>query len=406
MALVFARQPILDRNNRIYGYELLYRDGMGQSYQSKDGDAATSQVMAASFLSMGFEEISGTKKAFINFTDRMLQNRIATLFPKKKLVVEILENVEPTAEIIEACRKLKARGYMLALDDFIFRPGYEALIELADIIKVDFQSTPLPAMRLEIIRKFGNGRIHFLAEKVETHEDHQMAMRMGYSLFQGYYYCKPVLVHSQGVPPSKMNHLQLIKLLKQEDPGFDELVDLIEKDVAFSLEILKIANSVYYYRGNSVTSVRRAALTMGLKELKKWAFITALRKIGDSNHDAVIKTSVERAKFLELLCDKSGRILYKTELFTLGLLSMIDALTGCEMSELLPELPLSEEAKQILRSAYDDSVMSIFFRLMLAFEQGDWEKQKSLSRLCGIAPEQVAEAYTGAVIWANRCDLV
>lgn len=406
MALLFARQPILDRANRIYGYELLYRDGEGKSYQSNDGDAATSQVMAASFLSMGFQAISGTRKAFVNFTSGMLQQKIATLFPKQWLVVEILESVEPTEATIQACQNLKAGGYMLALDDFVFRPGYEALIELADIIKVDFRLTSTPADRMDIIRRYGNGRIRFLAEKIETHQEHRMAYDMGYSLFQGYYYCKPALVHTKGIPPSTMNHLQLIKALKKEEPSFDELVRIIQKDVAFTYEILKIANSVYYYRGNRIKSVRQATVTMGLNELKKWAFITALRKIGGNSLDAVIKTSVQRGKFLELLCDKSGDGQYKMEFFTLGLLSMTDVLTGCELHRILPELPVAEEAKQVMSGVYDDSVMSLYFQLMLACEQGNWNELQKLSASCSLTLELVTEAYTEAVIWANRCDLV
>lgn len=406
MALLFARQPILDRSNRIYGYELLYREGDNGSYPGANGDAATSQVMAASFLSMGFEEISGTSKAFVNFTAAMLLYKIATLFPKQNLVVEILEDVEPTDEVIRACRNLKNSGYMIALDDFVFKPGYEAFIELADIIKVDFRMTTRRSERMNIIKQYGNGRIRFLAEKVETHEEHQMAISMGYSLFQGYYYCKPVLVKTQGIPPSTLNHLHLIKVLEKRDPDFDELVEIIEKDVAFTYEILKIANSVYYYRGNAMTSVRRAAITMGLNELKKWAYITALRKIGGTSQDIIIKTSVQRAKFLELLCEKNGWAQYKRELFTLGLLSMIDVLTGCEMSSILPELPLADEAKRVLSASYDKGVKSLCFRLMLAYEQGNWKELQTLCESRSISLAQIVEAYTEAVKWANRCDLV
>ncbi|MDF2925060.1 MAG: diguanylate phosphodiesterase metal dependent hydrolase domain containing protein [Paenibacillaceae bacterium] len=405
MPLLFARQPIIDRIDRIYGYELLYREEESKLYQSKDGDMATSQVMAASFLSMGFEAISGNKKAWINFTSTMLLQKTATLFPRDKLVVEILESVEPTEAVVKACRNLKDSGYTIALDDFVFKPGYEALIELADIIKVDFRLTSGNAERMGIVKRYGNGKIRFLAEKVETREEHQTAFNMGYSLFQGYYYCKPVLVHTQGIPPSTISHLQLIKVLEKQEPDFDELVDIIQRDVAFTYEILKIANTVYYYRGNRVTSVKRAALTMGLKELKKWAFITALRKTGGNNQDVIIKTSVQRAKFLELLCEKSGFGQHKTEFFTLGLLSMIDILTGCELGSLLPELPMGEQAKRVMSGSYDNGLMSVYFQLMLAYEQGRWRELQALSESLPVPLELVKEAYTEAAIWANCCDM-
>lgn len=405
MALLFARQPIFDNKNKIYGYELLYRESDRNAYDGNNGDAATSSVMAAEFLSTSVSKIAGKRRAFINFTESMLLHQVATLFPKEQIVVEVLEDIEPTEEIVEACRNLKTAGYTLALDDFVFRPGYEELIKLADIIKVDFMLTKTEYDRKNIVRQFGNGKIKFLAEKVESYEEVSMAARAGYSLFQGYYFSKPVITSFKGIPPAKMNHINLIKLLEDENFKFADISEIIEKDVAFSYEILRIANSSYYYRGHRVVSVRQAAIRMGLDELKKWAFITVLRKVGEESQDEIVNLCVQRAKTLELLCRKLGMNERRTEFFTLGMFSMIDVLAGCPMELLLPELPISEEAKRILAGDFDEDRMSVCYKLTLLYEKGEWTQIFEYADRYAINIEDVSEAYFEAAVWGKSLEL-
>lgn len=406
MDLLFARQPIFDNKNNIFGYELLYREGENNTYQCDNGDIATSSVMAAGFLSMGVCEISGKKKAFINFTENMLLHGVATLFPKEQIVVEILEDIEPSEEIVSACRTLKAEGYTIALDDFVFRPGYEALIEIADIIKVDFMLTKTDSARKNVIMQFSNGIIKFLAEKIENHDDFKMAVKHGYSLFQGYYFSKPVIVSSRGITPAKMNHINLIKSLESNNPEFEEITRIIEKDVAFSYEILRIANTTYYNHGRKITSVRQAAVQVGLNELEKWAYITALRKFDIETQDAIVKHSAQRAKILEILCQKIGLNERKMEFFTLGILSMIDVLTGCTMETILPELPISEEAKQVLLGNFNEEKMSFCYKIVLAYERGEWDQIFDLAQKHAIYVKDLAEAYLEAVVWTQNFDLL
>ncbi|MDQ7094829.1 HDOD domain-containing protein [Desulfosporosinus sp. PR] len=406
MTLLFARQPILEISNKLYGYEFLCREeGGGNSYSSVNGDVATSNVMAASFLSMGVNEILGKRKAFINFTEAMLLHGVATLFPKEQIVIEVLENVEPSADIIVACKNLKAEGYTLALDDFVFTPSYEALINLADIIKVDFMATKTDQDRNYVVRQLRNGKIKFLAEKIENYDDFQIAVKAGYTLFQGYYFSKPVITSSKRIPPSKMNHIALIKLLESKDPDFEDIAKIIEKDVAFSYEILRIANTAYYYRGSEIVSIRQAAIRIGLDELKKWAFITALRKIGGNGQDMIVNLCAQRAKTLELLCRKLGLNKREMEFFTLGILSMIDVLAGCPIELLLPELPVSSEVKQVLSGNYDQGKMSVCYKVILAYEKGEWAKIFDYVHKHAINVADVAEAYAGAVVWVNNVEL-
>jgi len=187
MKTFVARQPILDRKEQIFAYELLFRQGNQTSYTSVDGDRATEDVIANSFLSIGMDTLTGGKRGFINFTTNLLKSQIAYSLPKEHLVLEILENVEPEQDIILACKRLKEAGYLLALDDFVFAPKFWPLIDLADIIKVDFLGTDVEERR-NIMRRIGSRKIKFLAEKVETRADFEQALKMGYSYFQGYHF--------------------------------------------------------------------------------------------------------------------------------------------------------------------------------------------------------------------------
>ena len=178
-----ARQPIFDIKQDVFAYELLYRSSLNNSYPWLDGDRATAGVISNSFLLIGFDKLTRGKKAFINFTRNLLEDGVATLLPSETTVIEILEDIEPDEKILSICRELKKSGYLLALDDFTYDRKYVPLVELADIIKIDFQNTSIYE-RKAIIDRIGHKKTKFLAEKVETREDFIGALKMGYSYFQ------------------------------------------------------------------------------------------------------------------------------------------------------------------------------------------------------------------------------
>lgn len=184
MNIFIARQPIFDVSMNVYGYELLYRSGNINSFTALDADYASSHVMINSLCVLGLDKLTDGRNAFINFTGNLLKQDVATLFPKEGLVIEILENVNPERDIIDRCMELKKRGYRIALDDFVLREDYIPLIELADIIKVDFLSSSSEEKK-SVVNRFKGRNIKFLAEKVETHEEFQQAKEWGYTYFQG-----------------------------------------------------------------------------------------------------------------------------------------------------------------------------------------------------------------------------
>ena len=222
MDIFLARQPIFDRSNKVIAYELLFRNGYENFCSNADGDEATLNVIVNSFYIFGIKNITNDKKVFINFTEELIKKEIATLLSSEQVVVEILENIEPTEEIVVACKKLKQKGYTLALDDFVFDEKYMNLIKLIDIIKVDFKITKgYERKKLFELLKINN-KIKFLAEKVENREEYNEAVKMGYTYFQGYYFSKPVVLSRKSIFVNKNIGLKILKLINKES-GYQQL---------------------------------------------------------------------------------------------------------------------------------------------------------------------------------------
>ena len=268
MDAYLARQPIFDKYQNVFGYEILYRDSNTNCYLSDDPDKASCNVMLNSFNLIGIENLTAGKKAFINFTENLLEKEVATLFSRENLVIEILETVKPSKEIVDSCKELKKQGYTLALDDFIFQKEYIPLIEIADIIKIDFLATPKDELKsLTMGLKPYNTML--LAEKIETYKDFENAKEWGYSLFQGYFFSKPIILSIQDIPPLKINYLQLLQKINEDAFNFNEIAEIISRDISLSYKLLRLVNSVAFGLRNKIKSVKHALVIMGTKEVKK-----------------------------------------------------------------------------------------------------------------------------------------
>ncbi len=398
MSIFIARQPIFDASMNVHGYELLFRSGMVNSFTASDGDLASSHVMINSFCILGLDKLTDGRKAFINFTENLLKADVATLFPNESLVVEVLEHVNPEKDIVERCRELKNNGYRLALDDFVLREDYLPLIELADIIKVDFLSTA-PAERKDLIQQLKGRKIQFLAEKVETHEEFAQAREWGYSYFQGYFFSKPVVLSSKDIPSLKLTYLQLIEKVSREDVDFDEVAEIVVRDVSLSYKLLKLANSAAFGLRYKVESVRQALVVLGTKELKKLVSLMILSGLGDDKPDEIVRTSLVRAKFAELLSEESLLKARKEECFLLGLFSMLDVLMNRTMEEVLSGISLSEDVRYGLLTK--DGIFGWLYQLMLSYERGDWMLCNTYASIVGLNANKLTDSYIKALEWAK-----
>ncbi len=402
MERFLARQPIFDQRQRIFAYELLFRSGLDNFFDHPDGDRATSQVIANSFLLFGIDTVTGGARAFINFTRRLLVEDYATALPQKATVVEILETVEPEPEVLEACRRLKQRGYTLALDDFVYEPRFEPLVELADIVKVDFMVSG-PEERREMARAFIPRGIKMLAEKVESREEFQEARDMGYDLFQGYFFSKPVIVARRDIPASKLTYLRMLAELNAPHTSYRRLSRIIEGDVALSYKLLNYINSAAFGVRNPVNSIRQALALLGLREIRKWSSLMLLGSMSAGQPDELMVLSAVRAKFAELLAPLAGLEERADDLFLMGLFSLLDVFLGRPLEELLDGLALAEDVRQALvaRGAGGGTLGSLY-RLWLAQEKGDWARLDGLCRDMGLDREAVPDLYTRAITWQQE----
>ena len=324
MDIFVARQPIFNQQQEVYAYELLYRSGINKFYSCLDGDQASSEVITNSFLLIGLETLTRGKKAFINFTKNLLEDEVAILLPQEHIVIEILQDIEPDEKTLQACKKLKEMGYRLALDDFVYDDKFIPLIELADIIKVDFLTTD-EEERGALVQRIGLQKNSFLAEKVETREDFVQAVEMGYSYFQGYFFSKPLIVASRDIPSFKLTYIKILQEIHKPEIDFDQLEKLIKTDVSLSYKLLKFINSLAFGFYSEIRSIKQALTILGEKEIRKWLSLISLQSVGKNKPDELMITALCRARFCELIASRVGLGDRSSDLFLLGMFSVIDA---------------------------------------------------------------------------------
>lgn len=399
MEIFIARQPIFDKQLNVVAYELLYRSGRVNAALS-DGDSATSSVIINSLVMMGLDSLTDGKRAFINFTRNLLTDETATLFSPETLVVEILETVESDPELLVALNALKAAGYTIALDDYVESYGDEAIVGLADIIKVDFLLGDIQAAA-RIASRFMGSRVRLLAEKVETREQFDLAVQLGYTYFQGYFFSKPSVMASRDIQSIRFSHVQIMEELGGAEPDFDKIARTIEGDLSLTYKLLKLVNSGAYYSNSRITSIQQALVRMGMKEIRKWTALIMLRDAGANKPEELVRASLIRARALESLAGKVRLSPRKTEFFLMGLFSMIDVIMERPLQGILDELPLDEEIKRALLG--ESNVLKHGLELLVAYERGEWDTLERLeSQWRGMTGEALSDAYYEAIAWARE----
>lgn len=399
MDVFVARQPIFDRQQQVYGYELLYRLGTDNFYPGLDGDRATAEVIANSFLLIGMEPLTCGKRAFINFTGNLLKNEIPVLLPKDSVAIEILENIDVDQSIVDACQKLKRLGYSLVLDDFVLNDKYLPLIKLADIIKIDFLECPSQET-MAAIRRFGAKNVRLLAEKVETHEAFKKAYDMGYHYFQGCFFSEPVIVSGSDIPGYKLSYLKMLQEVNLPDFDFDRLEKIIKQDVSLSYKLLKYINSAAFGMRSKIKSIKHALVMLGTLEVKKWANLIILRGLGEDKPDEIMTSSIIRARFGELLAVPLGMKDRSSDLFLMGMFSMISAVIDRPIEDILSELPISEEIKEALTGK--EGHYQNIYQLIISYEKANWEVFMAYAGRLGLDSSIVPDLYVQSLTWANQ----
>lgn len=400
MSFFVARQPIFDTEQSVFGYELFYRDGFENIYNSQiDGDEATYDVLTSSFMVIGIDELTGGKKAFINFTENLIKDQVPTVFDKGIIVIEVLEKVTPDEKIIAVCQEIKDKGYIIALDDFVLSSDYISLLKIADIIKVDYLNTSLENRKklLRVAKKFD---LDLLAEKVETRDEFKEALNLGYKYFQGYFFSEPRILKGDDPPAYKVNYFEALKEINKEEISIKRLAEIIKRDVALSYKLLKLINSAAFGVRNKVESVQQAIVLLGLNEVKKWMNLVVIKELASEKEIEIIRLSLIRAKFCESLTEQIGELHNKDKYFMVGLFSLLDVLLKRKLENVLKDLAISDEIRWSLLGY--KSLMNDIYQLVMAYEKANWDKFEIVRQKVEIQEEIVAKKYLAAVKWCNE----
>jgi c-di-GMP-related signal transduction protein len=398
MDAFIGRQPIFDTHQQVFGYELLFRSGMNNVFTHTDPDQATSKVISDSFFLLGIPTLTGGKRAFINIPRDFLLNEYVYLIPKESMVVEILETVEPDQEIITACEKLKQAGYLLAVDDFIYDDKYKPLLNLVDFVKIDFLATKGEG-RKALLEQYVSSGIRFLAEKVETPQEHKDALDLGYSYFQGYFFCKPTIISGKDIPAYKLHYLRILQVINRPEVDFKKLGEIIKNEISLSFKLLRYINSAYFGLRNKINSIMQALALLGEKEIKKWVSLIALANMGQDQPEELVIQALIRAKFCESLA--IGMIQRADNLFLMGMFSLIDTILSRPLDEILKEIPIADEVKDALLGKQNR--LRDVYEFVLVCEKGDWEKLPEQTARLGIQEARAYQLYLDALKWSYQC---
>ena len=391
----YARQPILNLKGDAYAYELLFRSGP-ESTCSSNADKATWTILDTS-VADGLEKLTGGLPAFVNCTLETLTSRVVEVLPPSLTVLEILETVEPTPELIAACRRLKSLGFRIALDDFIWHPKYESLVQLADYIKVDFTLSAAPE-RVRLIKKLRKTNIRFLAEKVETPEQFKQARKEGFTLFQGYYFCRPTLIKRNEIPANKLARLELARDLQQEDFDVRRISRLVERDAAIAFRLLRLANSPLYAVRQEISSIETAVMLMGEKAFRRVVMLAIATALNEGRSTEILRLALTRARFCELAASLVQ--FDPSEQYLLGLFSLLPAMLQVSMEQAISSLALRDEIRSALLGA------KIPERSLLcwieASESSQWTMCDAVKRFHQLAEPELARIAADSVVWADE----
>ncbi len=398
MYCYLARQPILDADKKLYGYELLFRDGIDNCFPNINADEATSKLITEHHLLMGVEKITGGVKAFINFSADTLIHHFPTSIDPSSMIIEVLETVPISTELLAACRELHRMGYKLALDDHDFDPKWDIFLPYVSVIKVDVRQFNILQIS-KYVSRIGHHAVTLLAEKVETAEEFTKLKQLGFTLFQGYFFARPEMLKHKKIPSSKLNLLMLIAESSKVNLDFAQLSAIVERDLGLSYKLLRFVNSASFAREKAIGSLKHAMIYMGEAELKKFIALLALANLSEGGPNELLNMSIVRGRFCDRLAELRGDPENPPAAFLAGLFSLVDALLEQPLINLLDDLPILPEIKEALLEGKGN--LGAYLRLTKAYEFGDWDLQNQLCTELFGKEIDLHNEYLSCIDWAH-----
>jgi EAL and modified HD-GYP domain-containing signal transduction protein len=392
-SVLLARQPIFDADLNLFAYELLFRSTSenASGVPMIDGDKATTEVINRTFLELGIEKVLGNKRGFINLTRSFLTGERDLPFDSSQIVLEVLEDIEIDEQILEAINQLKQKGYVIALDDFIYKEELRPAVQAADIIKIDLLALSEQEL-VEHVTILKKERVKLLAEKVETEQQFELCKKLGFEYFQGYFFCKPTIINDKPLPDNKASALRILSELQDSEISIDSIEALLNQDASLSYKLLRTLNSAAFGLPRKIDSIKQGITMLGLQTIKSWVTIIAFSDIEASTSE-LLTTALVRAKMAELLA-KSFDCIPETA-FLVGLFSPLDAILQKSMAELLDTIPLNDDVKQALLNG--EGKLGNLLNFVIPYQQNEVMCIPS-----NVSIEALNKAYLEATEWTDE----
>ena len=406
MQIFLGRQPILGREQKLFAYELFFRDGLiatGNRAEILDPTHATATVIANAFAELSTNDVLGPYRGFINVDRDILFSDLIEALPQQLIALEILESVKPTPEVLARCQQLHDLGFMLAADDVIeVNELSRPLLALADIIKVDIQNMEAGRLRavVEQLKPFGK---KLLAEKVETAEQLSLCQSLDFDLFQGYFFAKPTLIVGKKLNPSQLVLIRLLGLVF-EDADTSAIEAAFKTEPGLTVNMLRLTNSVACGLSINVTSLRHAITILGRRQLQRWLqlLIFTTPKGGTQGVNPLLQLAATRGRVMDLIAERvvPRNREFADHSFMVGIMSLMPALLGMQMADILDQLPVAQRVKQALLDYAGQH--GLMLRLVEATEQPDpLALEEQLSHLPAINSDFLGACLTQGLAWAN-----
>lgn len=397
--IFLGRQPILDRDNHIVAYELLFRSGQVAEAHVHDDLQASAQVIVQAFSERDIASVLGGKKGFINVSADLLMSDILELLPSDKVVIELLETIQINDQVIGRCRELKEMGFHMALDDFVGGAQFVPLFEIVEVVKFD-----LPLMKPADLKKnvtyLKHWPLQLLAEKVEDVEQANHCRDLGFDLFQGYYFARPAVLSGKRTDASKLALMKLVGLVLK-DAETTEIEQAFKHDPSLSFNLLRLVNSVAMGMSHKISSLKHAIIVLGRQQLQRWLQLLLFVNQSSDIHNPLLELAATRGRLMELLAtvqfkrDKD----YHDRAFMVGIISLLDSLLGMPLNEILKQVNLSSDVEEALRE--HSGPLGSLLLLTKKMEQSDFDAAAAILDEMHLSRADLTQAQLEAMRWAN-----
>ncbi|MGK9175330.1 EAL domain-containing protein [Yokenella regensburgei] len=400
-----ARQAIFDSQMNTVGYELLFRDSMTNRFPDVSSEQATTQLIEEQFFGAPVGRKNETNSVYVNFPHQLILDGLAETLPKNRVVIEILETASPDQQLLSAVKRLHSLGFRLALDDFTMSPEWDIFIPYVNVIKFDVQKNTQQEIgsylqhHRQLIRN-----VVLLAEKVETNEEYDAYKKMGFKLFQGYFFSKPVVYKRNKLMHNRAFALKLMQEVNVEYPSLNRIEDLLKRDVSLSFKIMRYAQNILY-NTRGITGLRNQSLKdivlyLGINELRRFVLVACLTSFETVRTAEIYYMSLIRAKFCELLAGRSSSHALSNEAFMVGLFSLLDVILETPLDELMGQIAVSPEVMEALKD--QEGILYRYVTLAQLYEKRLWTEASDMAGELGISEHTVMEMMNRATKWADE----